>query len=45
MAEDVDEHLTLRFEPCRTFGEECGVTFHMFEHLDGEDVGESEGGE
>lgn len=44
VAEDVDEYFAGRLEPGGEFGEEGRVAFHVFEHFDGEDVGESGAG-
>lgn len=40
----MDEDFAARLEPGGEFGEEGGVAFHVFEHFDGEDVGESVAG-
>lgn len=45
MTKHVDEHLSFRGEPGAELVEELGVTFHVFEHFYGEDVGESVCGE
>lgn len=40
VAKDMYKHFTLWFEPCCALCEKRRVPLHVFEHLNGEDVGE-----